>query len=79
MVTRGERPQVESTDSIIDDPTDSVLRKAMDMCFIHNPSERSSASEVLDYLSKYLEGINPQRGNFLENFHLCSGLSEIIL
>ena len=36
----------------------------MDMCFVHNPSEQYSASEVLDYLSQALEGIDPQRGNF---------------
>ena len=58
LVIEGKRPVVDESIKTSDDAVDKVLLKAMEMCFVHDPSKRASASEVLDFLASEMATLN---------------------
>jgi serine/threonine protein kinase len=50
LVKEGKRPYVNGTILNSTNPIDQALLKAMDMCYVHDPSKRASAKEVLNFL-----------------------------
>jgi hypothetical protein len=51
LVMEGKRPYVDESVRRSANPVDRALLKAMDMCYIHDQSQRASASDVLRFLT----------------------------
>ena len=60
-VGSGIRPNVSQEIAESPDPSLQALKKAMEMCFVHNQYERPSARDVEVYLKEKLEELDPGR------------------
>ena len=58
LVMEGKRPVVDQSIRTSEDPVDKALLKAVEMCFIHEPSKRATAREVLKFLTSELAKLN---------------------
>lgn len=51
-IIAGKRPELPPQLEELSDPAVMILRKAMEICWTHNPDERASSLEVRDFLNK---------------------------
>ncbi|KAL7542930.1 hypothetical protein ACHAXR_012255 [Thalassiosira sp. AJA248-18] len=54
-VIQGIHPEIHHTILNSSDPVDKILKKALDMCYIYEPSQRATAREVASLLRKGVE------------------------
>jgi hypothetical protein len=59
-VKAGERPKFPTKILESKEPTDIVILKAIEMCWVQNPEERATARAVSDFLTKELDRIFPE-------------------
>jgi hypothetical protein len=57
LVMEGKRPYIDDSIRGSQGPLDQALVKAMDMCYVQDPSQRASAKEVLSFLTNELNRI----------------------
>ena len=56
-IRRGERPKIPDDILKSTHPVDVVLREALDMCWVFNPTKRAKANEVAAFLQQRLRDI----------------------
>lgn len=62
-VAGGRLPEVDRAILRGSDPVDAILKRAIDMCYVYEPSERATAREVASFLQSSREGLRLEEGS----------------